>query len=549
MKVKKSNFINGAIIGTVSLVICKIMGLIYVIPFYKIVGSQGGALYSYAYSIYAIFLNLSSVGIPSAISKIISEYDTLDYQNSKHRAFKLASKILNYMGIVSFIIMFIFANVIAKMIIGGVEGGNSVENVATAIRAVSTALLIVPRLSIIKGYFMGNKYITQPSISAVIEQFVRVVIIIFGSYITVRILNLPIEIAVYLSTFSATVAALSAFIYLKVKSRHIKDDKENIPMKEEEKALTTKVLLKKIIIYAIPFVIMSLLQSAYRVIDTFTVVRTLSKIGFETVIAEGIFGVLNTWASKINMIVISLSIGITGSLIPNVVGSFTKKDYKDVNEKLSQSFKMLILLTVPMAFGLSFLSSQVWHLFYGVNELNSSIYRIHVLSVIVYGLFTTSTTITQAMNQTKITIGALISSFLIKTIINIPLMYLFNGVGLPAYYAPILADMISQTLVLIGVLIVLKKKYAFTYKSIFVYFGKVLISLIVMLASLTLLKQLYFNNGSIMEALVTVILHTVVGALVYFICVRKFKLIEELLGKDYMQKIKSKFKRKKMQEV
>lgn len=547
MKIKKTNFINGAIIGTMSLVICKIMGLIYVIPFYKIVGSQGGALYSYAYSIYAIFLNLSSVGIPSAISKIISEYDTLDYQNSKHRAFKLASKMLNYMGIISFIIMFLFANVIAEMIIGGVEGGNSVENVAMSIRAVSTALLIVPRLSIIKGYFMGNKYITQPSISAVIEQFVRVIIIIVGSYVTVRLLGLPIEIAVYIAAFAATVAALSAFIYLKVKSRQIKEDKLEIPMKEEEKSLTTKVLLKKIIIYAIPFVIMSLLQSAYRVVDTFTVVRTLSNVGFDAVTAENIFGVLNTWASKINMIVISLSIGITGSLIPNVVGSFTKKDYKDVNEKLSQSFKMLLLLTIPMAFGLSFLAPQVWHLFYGVNELNSSIYRIHVLSVIIYGLFTTSTTITQAMNQTKITIGALVSSFLIKAIINVPLMHLFSKIGLPAYYAPILADTISQAAALTGVLIILKKKYAFVYKSIFVYLGKVMLSLVVMAITLILLKQVYYNNISVITALITVVLHAVVGAFVYFLCTRKFKLLEELLGKDYGEKLKRKFKRKKVQ--
>lgn len=545
MKIKKTNFINGAIIGTVSLVICKIMGLIYVIPFYKIVGSQGGALYSYAYSIYAIFLNLSSVGIPSAISKIISEYDTLDYQNSKHRAFKIASKLLNYMGIVSFVIMFLFANVIAEMIIGGVEGGNSVESVATAIRAVSTALLIVPRLSIIKGYFMGNKYITQPSISAVIEQFVRVTIIIAGSYITVKLLNLPIEIAVYLATFSATVAALSAFIYLKVKARLIKNENVVVDIKEEEKSLTNKVLFKKIIVYAIPFVIMSLLQSAYRVIDTFTVVRTLSNLGFDAVTAESIFGVLNTWASKINMIVISLSIGITGSLIPNVVGSFTKKDYKDVNEKLNQSFKMLLLLTIPMAFGLSFLSSQVWHLFYGVNELHSNIYRIHVLSVIIYGLFTTSTTITQAMNQTKITIGALISSFIIKAIINVPLMYLFSKIGVPAYYAPILADTISQTAALTGVLIILKKKYAFIYKSIFVYFGKVIVSLLIMLAVLILLKYVYFSNASVLTALITVILYTIVGAFVYFLCTRKFKLVEELLGKDYARKILNKFKRKK----
>ena len=72
---KKNNFIDGAIISTLCLIVCKILGLIYVIPFYKIIGTKGGALYSYAYSIYAVFLNLSTIGIPSAIAKIISEYD------------------------------------------------------------------------------------------------------------------------------------------------------------------------------------------------------------------------------------------------------------------------------------------------------------------------------------------------------------------------------------------------------------------------------------------------------------------------------------------
>ena len=79
---KKKNFIDGAIISTLCLIVCKILGLVYVIPFYKIIGSKGGALYSYAYSIYAVFLNLSTVGIPSAIAKIISEYDTLSFKYS-----------------------------------------------------------------------------------------------------------------------------------------------------------------------------------------------------------------------------------------------------------------------------------------------------------------------------------------------------------------------------------------------------------------------------------------------------------------------------------
>ena len=64
---KKYSLIDGAIVSTVGIVLCKILGLIYVIPFYGIIGTQGGALYSYAYSIYAVFLNLSIGGITTAI--------------------------------------------------------------------------------------------------------------------------------------------------------------------------------------------------------------------------------------------------------------------------------------------------------------------------------------------------------------------------------------------------------------------------------------------------------------------------------------------------
>ena len=51
---------------------------------------------------------------------------------------------------------------------------------------------------------------------------------------------------------------------------------------EKEKSITTKDLVKKIIVYAIPFVIISMLQSAYNVVDTFTVVKTLTKLGFKS---------------------------------------------------------------------------------------------------------------------------------------------------------------------------------------------------------------------------------------------------------------------------
>ena len=80
---------QGAFIATFGIVLSKILGIVYVIPFYAIIGEQGGALYGYAYSIYAIFLGISQAGIPLAISKVISEYNVLGYYDAKERAFRL----------------------------------------------------------------------------------------------------------------------------------------------------------------------------------------------------------------------------------------------------------------------------------------------------------------------------------------------------------------------------------------------------------------------------------------------------------------------------
>ena len=175
---------QGAFIATFGIVLSKILGIVYVIPFYAIIGEQGGALYGYAYSIYAIFLGISQAGIPLAISKVISEYNVLGYYDAKNRAFRLGKKTLGLLGVLCFIIMFIFAGNIADIIIGDITGGNTKEDVTFVIRVISTAVLVVPFVSIYRGYLQGHKFITPTSVSQVLEQLIRVIIIVVGSYLT-----------------------------------------------------------------------------------------------------------------------------------------------------------------------------------------------------------------------------------------------------------------------------------------------------------------------------------------------------------------------------
>ena len=80
------------------------------ISFYAIIGEQAGALYSYAYIIYAIFLSISTAGIPTAISKLTSEYETLDMKEAKTRMFYISIKFINYLSIVIFLLLIPFSH-------------------------------------------------------------------------------------------------------------------------------------------------------------------------------------------------------------------------------------------------------------------------------------------------------------------------------------------------------------------------------------------------------------------------------------------------------
>ena len=147
---KKNSFVEGAMISTIGIVLCKIIGILYVIPFRAIIGTKGAILYSYAYTIYSVFASLSSTGIPSAMAKTVSEYNALEYYDAQERAYKLGKWLIVIIGIICFLVLFIFAPQISYLIIGDLEGGNTIEDITYVIRVISTALLFIPILSVSK---------------------------------------------------------------------------------------------------------------------------------------------------------------------------------------------------------------------------------------------------------------------------------------------------------------------------------------------------------------------------------------------------------------
>lgn len=528
---KKSNFLSGAIIATLGIVICKVIGLVYVIPFYGMIGTSGGTLYSYAYSIYAIFLSLSTSGIPVAMSKIVSEYNALEQYHTKEKAFKIGSSIIVGLGVLGFIVLLIFAPNIAYILKGGVEGGCSIDQIATVVRVVATALLIVPLFSVTKGYLQGHKMITASSISNVLEQLLRVLVLLLGSYLVIKVFHLDVTLAVSIAVFAATVGAVFGYLYLRVKIRkNRKEFNKDASIKEEEKSITSKDILKKILLYAIPFVLIDLIDSAYVVVDSVTIVRTLTKLGMSAENAEIVLSSVATWATKLDMIVISVAIGFVTSLIPNITSSYVKKDMDGVSRKFNQAVEMLLLIVIPLTLGLSFLASPIWTIFYSHNGLSIRIFSLYAFQALTYSVHWLLINLLQSLNKSKVTLMTLFGALGVKVLLNIPAMKYLPLIGISSYYGSTVTTLFVQVGTIVFLLIYLRKEFKLSLKPVFKNIVKILFSGLAMIGGLLILtKFIDINTSTKISSLLVVIIYALVGGIIYLGLTYKFGLLNKFI--------------------
>lgn len=489
---KKNEFIEGALIATIAIILSKILGVLYVIPFYNIIGENGGSLYGYAYNIYNFFLIISSAGIPLAISKITSEYNTLGKMKEKTYMFKYSQKIIRIFSIVSFCICFFGANLIANTIVGDLTGGNTVSDVAFVIRCVSFAILVVPLLSIFRGYLQGHHYIAAPSIGQVIEQFVRVLVIIFGSYLALKVFHLSTAQAVGIAVFGACAGALVSYLYLLIKTNKVKKDLF-VPYEEVSKD-EKKTIFKKLIGYCIPFIVINVANSIYNTVDMILVIKGLNWIGYPAQDIETISSVFTTWGSKLVSVVTAIATGLVISLIPTIVESYTKKDMKEVNSQFNKTLQVLLYVILPLSIFLSIFSKQVWTIFYGESFYGPLIFKYTILLAILDSAYIMICSALQGLSKTKLIYISCGTGLITKTILDIPLIFLFNKLGIYPFYGAILATTIGYILSLIIPLYTLHHKYNFSYKETVKSIPKLILTIAILIAICLIIKPLIFNH-------------------------------------------------------
>ena len=534
---KKDSFLKGTLVASVAIILTKILGILYVIPFYSIIGKQGGVLYAYAYNIYNLFLNISTAGIPIAISMIVSEYITLNMHEAKERVYKISKKLVLLISIVSFLVLFFFAYYVAVFFVGGIDGSTPKNDIDLAVKAIALALLVAPIISVYRGYMQGHKYISPGSISQVIEQLIRIIVVLLGSYLAINVLGYSITTGVVVALLGALIGAVAALIYLKVK---IHKNKEKFEVKDKSKKdnITNKEITKKIVYFCIPLIIISVTNDLYNITDMKLIIKGLYMIGYPASDAELISSIIATWAPKICMILMAISMGLATSLTPHIIEKHTKKDYKGSNEIFNQAISSMICAGLPMAAGIIIFKDEIYNIFYGSSIYGGNILAISIIVTLVIGILTVANTSLQGFKKFKVVILGTITGLLINIILDIPLILLFNKIGIIPYFGTSVATIIGAMISLTIAMIYLKKVYKFKYKKIWHNLTKTLVATIIMTLLIVCLNQIINLELTGRTALtIKVMIYGIVGAGVYAIIMYFNNGFNEVFGKEIVDKV------------
>ncbi|MBM0066575.1 putative polysaccharide biosynthesis protein [Alkalicoccobacillus gibsonii] len=429
----KNQFLKGTFYLTGATFLSKILGFIYIMPFVLIVGDSGYALYKYAYAPYTLMLSVATLGLPMAVSKYVAKYNSLgDYQAGRDLLNK-GLKLMMGMGVLTFLALFFLAPSLASVVIKeGDVSGNTHEDVVYVIRLVSIALLIIPPMSMMRGFFQGNQQMGPSAFSTVLEQIVRILFILAGSFAVLYIFNGTATQAVGISTMGAFVgglASLGLLVWFFVKRKDLFPAFRN--KHGEHQPIEWLPMLKELTSYAIPFVLVGLAIPLYQNIDTFTINNLLTNAGYSLMEAEQVNAIIGL-AQILVLVPVSLATAFSISLIPNITGSFSKGDMKDVTDKIKQTFILLMFVLLPAVVGMTLLSDPIYTSIFGENnqpELGGRILAWYAPMGILFSLFSVAAAILQGINKQKQAIIGLGLGVVVKVILNALLIPHFYELG------------------------------------------------------------------------------------------------------------------------
>ena len=417
MEKKKVSFVQGAAILGIAGLIVKVIGAAFRIPLANTIGLIGTSYYDTAYPYYSWLLVISSSGLPTAISKMVSERVTLGDYRGAHRVFTTAMQILCCIGLLTSILMFFGSDYIARL--------HMLPEAAYCFKALAPALFFVALMCAYRGYMQGMQQMVPTAISQVVEQVGKLAV---GLTLAFMLLDAGPEYAAMGALIGVTVSELLALIYVMLSYRRrwpkIRARLERSVRREVEP------VAGRLMAIALPITIGASISPLSSVVDSALIIRILLKLGYAKETAQTAFSLMRTNVATLTNMPGVLTMALAMSLVPAISAFSAKRDHAGVQDTARLGLKLALIIGLPCAVGLFVLASPILSMLYPnltEGELTLAVDLMHTSSigVIFLSLVQSMTGVIQGMGKPNVPVFNLFIGFVLKVasllaLMNIP---------------------------------------------------------------------------------------------------------------------------------
>lgn len=510
-KPKKQGFLQGAAILTLGTILVKLIGALYKIPMNRIIGTEGFGHFNVAYSIFSVLLTVSTAGLPIAVSRMISQANTLGNRRQVQKIFHTSLRIFLVIGALCSAVMLIFAPQLANWM----EDPDAIY----AIAVLAPAVLFLCIISSFRGYFQGQQYMTPTAVSQVIEAVVKLVLGLGAVYIVLG-LGFGTPEAAGGAIFGVTAGSVLAAVYLlfQYRRKHVRltAADRNSPV------LSTRDTAKQLLKLAVPITIGSTGLQIFNALDTKIILgRLQDAIGLTSKAASSLFGTYSA-AQTFYMLPPALITPLAISIIPTVTAALTLNNYREARRTEESAVRMTALIALPCAAGLAVLASPIQKMAYNYDAETLQVAGplLAILGVAV--VFNCMVSVTNAILQAHGKVTIPIYTTLVGGLVNIITDYVLIGMDSIGIYGAAIAT-IAYCAVIMFLNIAAMHKSMELPPRILQQFVKPIVATAVMAAGA------YFSYEAVQRVItsttVSVLASILVACIIYGVLVYAMKII------------------------
>ena len=428
MKKKKQSFTQGVVILLIAQILIKIIGLIYKLYLTNKegFGDAGNAIYSSGFQIYAILLTISSVGVPNAVSNLISEKLSIGDEKNAKRIFKVAFAMFAIIGFICSISLFIGAEYISEKIL-------LIPESKLTLQVLAPSVFFVAIMAVIRGYFNAVGDMKPMATSQMIEQIAKTILTIgIVEYICIYI-NTKNKTALMAAgaNLSTSISTIISYLYL---YNHYKKYRTMKITNKEFVLEKIDIVAKSILLVAVPITAGVLLNGLNKTIDSITIVRGLNKF-MSAEDAKLQYGILS---GKIDMLVnlpMSFNMALIVSLVPKIAAANAKKCLEKVKRKIKLSLLTTAIIAFPSTALMVIYANPILKLLFPNASSGYFVCQISAFSIIFVMFNQIINGILQGIGKQFVPVISIGVGVILKLIINLLLIsinpneFIFGGIA------------------------------------------------------------------------------------------------------------------------